>query len=331
MTTVYLPLVMNEFVVAEEIEMTERTLGTDTSHWSGSINFDTMYNAGAKFWITKATDAYKASPLQYEDSKFMEFSTAAFQHGKILTGCYHWLQLSIDPKVAADYYLERYNRFFFDFPPILDFEERYVVDTGKFSDYAWRAQAWLEHVEKKTGRLPIIYTAKWYTDHFKDSYLSWMKAYPLWVADYTWTSNTIGKPTYMPKPWDKQTMWQFSADKNGRGREFGVNADDICLDWFEGSLNDLMVFIGAENMPEQPPVIPPVTPPPTGVILPKLKVIRNLNIWSEPSTSASIVGLHATGDTLDVLEIKPINTVSVWVRDELGWSAVVHCGVRYME
>ena len=81
--------------------------GCDTSHWSGSINFDTMYKAGAKFWITKATDAYKASPFQYEDSKFMEFSKNAFEHGKILTGCYHWLQMSIDPIVAADFYLER--------------------------------------------------------------------------------------------------------------------------------------------------------------------------------------------------------------------------------
>ena len=312
--------------------MTDRVLGTDTSHWSGSINFDTMYNAGAKYWITKATDAYKITGKQYEDSKFMEFSKAAFEQGKILAGCYHWLQLSVDPVIAADYYLERYNRFPFDFPPIMDFEERYVIDTGKFSDYAWRAQMWLEHLEHKTGRLPIIYTAKWFTDYFQPQHLSWMKKYPLWVADYTRVSNTLGRPTYMPKPWEKQIMWQFSADKNGRGREFGVDAGDIDLNWFEGSYDDLQNFLGILQ-PEPEPTSPaePVTPPPTGVILPKLKVIRNLNIRSEPSTSASIVGLHATGDTLDVLEIKPINTVSVWVRDELGWSAVVHYGVRYME
>ena len=155
----YIPLVMRE--TTEEIEMSDRTLGCDTSHWSGSINFDKMYNAGAKFWITKATDAYKVNPIQYEDSKFMEFSKGAFAHGKILTGCYHWLQASIDPKTAADYYLERYNRFFFDFPPILDFEETYVIETGKYSDFAWRAQVWLGYVKEKTGRTPIIYTAKW--------------------------------------------------------------------------------------------------------------------------------------------------------------------------
>jgi lysozyme len=310
--------------------MTERTLGTDTSHWSGSINFDTMYNAGAKFWITKATDAYKDKPIQYEDSKFMEFSKGAFDHGKLLTGCYHWLQASIDPVIAADYYLERYNRFFFDFPPILDFEEVYTIQTGKFSDYAWRAQMWLDHVEKKTGRKPIIYTAKWYMDYFKSEYVSWMVNYPLWVADYTWySSNILKNPYYMPKPWSKQTMWQFSADGNGRGREFGVNAGDICLDWYEGSLNDLYVFIGAEIIPPDEP--PPVTPPINGVILPKLKVIRNVNVRSQPNTSASVLGVHVPNDTVNVLEIKPINTISVWVRDEIGWSAVVHYGIRYME
>jgi GH25 family lysozyme M1 (1,4-beta-N-acetylmuramidase) len=322
---VYLPLVMSEFVVAEEESMADRVLGTDTSHWSGSINFDTMYNAGAKFWITKATDAYKTTPFQYEDSKFMEFSTAAFQHGKILAGCYHWLQLSIDPKVAADYYLERYNRFFFDFPPILDFEERYVIDTGKFSDYAWRAQMWLEHVELKTGRKPIIYTAKWYTDYFKSEYISWMSKYPLWVADYTWTSNTLGYPTRMPTPWTKQKMWQFSADGNNRGAEFGIAGDDICLDWYDGSYDNLLSFLGI-SIPEPPPVIPSPE-----LILPSLKVIKNVNIRSQPNTSASVLGYHVAGDMLDVLEVKPISAVSVWVRDERGWSAIVHYGVRYME
>lgn len=321
--TVFLPIVMNG-----ENEMTDRVLGADTSHWSGSINFDTMYNAGAKFWITKATDAYKASPFQYEDSKFMEFSTAAFQHGKILTGCYHWLQLSIDPKVAADYYLERYNRFFFDFPPILDFEERYVIDTGKFSDYAWRAQMWLEHVELKTGRKPIIYTAKWYMDYFKSEYVSWMSKYPLWVADYTWTSNTLGYPTRMPQPWTKQVMWQFSADGNNRGAEFGVDGDDICLDWYEGSYDNLLSFLGVTQPTPEPP---PFEPPTQDMILPSLKVIKNVFVRVTPSTAIKEIATRYPGEMVNVLEIKPINPVSVWVRDERGWSAVVHYGVRYME
>ena len=327
MSEIFLPLIMNG-----EDEMTDRVLGTDTSHWSDSINFDTMYNAGAKFWITKATDADKASPFQYEDSKFMEFSTAAFQHGKLLTGCYHWLQASIDPIVAADYYLERYNRFFFDFPPILDFEETYTIQTGKFSDFSWRAQVWLDHVKKKTLKTPIIYTAKWYMDYFKSEYVSWMAEYPLWVADYTWySSNVLKNPYYMPKTWSKQTMWQFSADKNNRGHEFGIKSDDICLDWYEGSYDNLLSFLGVTT-PEPTPTPPTEPEPPAaGVILPKLKVLRFVYIRPEPRTNIKETGNYNAGDIIDVLEIKPINQLSVWVRTDKGWSAVVHYGIRYME
>ena len=239
--------------------MTERVLGCDTSHWSSSINFGTMYAAGAKFWITKATDAYIASPIQYEDSKFMTFSKAAHDHGKLLTGCYHWLQASIDPKVAADFYLERYNRFDFDFPAVLDFEEASVLKTLKFSDYAWRAQVWLEYVNEKTGRLPIVYTGKWFMDYFKPEYTAWMSKYPLWVADYTaFSNNVLKKPYYMPKPWTKQAIWQFSADGNGRGKEFGTAGNDIDLNWFEGSYDDLIKFVDKPGI-VPPPIVPPVS------------------------------------------------------------------------
>jgi len=309
--------------------MTERVLGTDTSHWTGSINFDTMYNAGAKFWITKATDANKLTGYQFEDYKFMEFSRAAFEHDKILTGCYHWLQLSVDPKVAADFYLERYKRFYFDFPPVLDFEEHQAIDTGRFSDYAWRAQVWLDHVAQKTGRKPIIYTAKWFMDYFKLEQVSWMIEYPLWVADYTWTSNTLGYPTRMPKPWSKQAMWQFSADGNKRGAEFGTGAIDIDLNWFDGSYNNLIDFIGGEIIPEPPPVIPPIQE----VILPKLKVIDDVRIRTSTSTASldNFLRMRKVGEIVNVKEIYVKNGQSVWVRDNEGWSAVVHYGYRYME
>lgn len=33
---------------------------TDTSHWSGDINFEKMYAAGARGWITKATNTKKS-------------------------------------------------------------------------------------------------------------------------------------------------------------------------------------------------------------------------------------------------------------------------------
>jgi lysozyme len=227
-------------------------LGVDTSHWSGKINFPKMHQAGARFWITKATDANKTTGLQFEDTEFNNYCRAAFEFGELLTGCYHWLQYSVDPKVAAQFYLERYTRYKFDFPPILDFEEPSVRDTGRFSDYAWRASEWCKEVERVTGRKPIIYTAQWFTSYFSEKMISWMRDYPLWVADYTWWANNVTKaPYYMPKPWEKATIWQHSADSNGRGSEFGVQAKSIDLNWYMGSYDELLEWLKVAQ-PEEP-------------------------------------------------------------------------------
>lgn len=247
--------------------MNNWVLGTDTSHWSGDIDFNKMYNAGAKYWVTKASDANKVTGYQFEDIRFNDYCVQAFSHGKLLTGCYHWLQASLDPKVAADFYLERYNRYDFDFAPIMDFEETSVRDTGKFSDYAWRAQVWLDYVADKTGRLPIVYTAQWFTNYFKTEHISWMNKYPLWIANYSsWANNVAKQPVSYPKmefedrAWDDWTIWQFSADGNGRGNEFGVDAGNIDLNYFQGDYEDLLVWLGKEPG-EKSPIVKPVWKP----------------------------------------------------------------------
>lgn len=229
-------------------------LGTDTSHWSGDINFAKMYNAGSRYWITKATDAYRITGQQFEDSRFDDYCRAAIADGRLLLGCFHWLQPSVDPTIAADFYLERYNRFDFDFPPVLDFEETSVRETGKFADYAWRAEVWCNRVKEVTGRNPIIYTAKWYTNYFTEKQIGWMGSYPLWVADYSWWANNITKaPYYMPPYWDAWDIWQYSADGNGRGPEFGTQAKSIDLNWFPGDYSDLQRFLGITLPDPLPP------------------------------------------------------------------------------
>lgn len=229
--------------------MNNWALGTDTSHWSGKIDFAKMYAAGARFWITKATDANRTTGYQFEDSRFDEFCKDAFAFGKLLTGCYHWLQYSVDPKVAADFYLERYQRFDFEYPPILDFEEPSVT---YFSDYAWRAQVWCQRVEDVTGRKPMIYTAKWFTSRFSTAQLSWMQAYPLWVADYSWWANNVTKaPYYLPANiWEGWQMWQFQA--NGRGNEFGVEAKSIDLNYYQGDYAQLLDWLQVHEQPPDP-------------------------------------------------------------------------------
>jgi len=114
---------------------------------------------------------------------------------------------------------------------VVDFEETSVRETGKFSDYAWRAQVWCKRVEEVTGRKPIIYTAKWFTNYFTTQQIGWMGDYPLWVAHYPWVVTSLTRPS-IPPIWDKWTFWQFSADGNGRGDEFGTQSKSVDLNYW---------------------------------------------------------------------------------------------------
>ncbi|HSW63412.1 MAG TPA: peptidoglycan recognition family protein [Dissulfurispiraceae bacterium] len=62
-----------------------------------------------------------------------------------------------------------------------------------------------------------------------------------------------------------------------------------------------------------------------------LKVVRGCNIRSSPSTGARIAGWRNQDETVIPLELRVVSPSSVWVRDEKGWSAVVHNSLVYMD
>lgn len=279
------------------------TIGVDTSHWSGVINFVTMYNAGAKFWITKASDAFFGTGQLFQDSMFDTYMRDSEDIG-LLRGCYHWLQPSVDPTVAAKFYLERYYKYDLDFPPILDFEEPKVTNYG---DFAWRAEVWLRYVYEQTKKKPIVYTAKWYTDRFAQKYISWMNVYPLWVADYTWWSNNVTHKPIMPYPWTEHTIWQWGTP--ARGNEFGVQAKEIDMNYFNGSYDDLLSFLNAEK-PE---------PPVQSYLFDGVVEANALSIRTGPSTDYPVSGYLKKGD---VVHVKEVDGQNVWVEHDSGWSAM---------
>jgi hypothetical protein len=62
-----------------------------------------------------------------------------------------------------------------------------------------------------------------------------------------------------------------------------------------------------------------------------MKVLKNINIRSKPYISASVVGTRVVGDIVKVQDIHATSSTSVWVKDERGWSAIVHGLLKYME
>lgn len=220
-------------------------LGMDVSHWSGAVNFAKAKAAGAFFSFSKLTDGEYPNGIMFTDSKADHNIKQAHANG-LLSGAYAWLQPKLDPGVQANYFVEQWNKYkaWLNMPPVVDFEDKRFNSP---QDYAWRCQEWIRVVQQATGIKPIIYTARWFTDLIPVKYASWMTAYPVWVAHYT----SSPKPIMPRNLWSDYTFWQFSADGNRRGAEFGCQSGDVDLNVFNGSLADMQAFCGVT----EPPVV----------------------------------------------------------------------------
>jgi LysM repeat protein len=105
-------------------------------------------------------------------------------------------------------------------------------------------------VEAASGKKPIIYSGQ----YFLQDYLSeagggppsWAKDYALWLAQYP-NQYTPGMQPFLPRGWFKWTFWQYSE----KGRINGINAD-VDLNVFNGTLEELYKFAGAQLLTEKP-------------------------------------------------------------------------------
>jgi MYXO-CTERM domain-containing protein len=99
-----------------------------------------------------------------------------------------------------------------------------------------RALAWLETVERRTGRKPIIYSFPSYFDGLAAD-TSKLAAYPLFIA-------TLGNCASVPAPWMKAAFWQYSWT----GIVPGIVAE-VDLDRFIGTIDDLAGSADAGSPP----------------------------------------------------------------------------------
>ena len=95
-------------------------------------------------------------------------------------------------------------------------------------------QKWLDTIETVLERIPIIYTSASF-GNAKLNGTAQFASHPLWVAHYT----------FKPKPnitqgFAKHTIWQFSE----KGMVNGINSNQVDLDRFNGTLDDLRKLAG---------------------------------------------------------------------------------------
>ncbi|HEX5838680.1 MAG TPA: GH25 family lysozyme [Anaerolineales bacterium] len=221
--------------------------GIDVSYWNAGIDWPKVRAAGQRFVFAKATEGdYYADPTF--DDNWRGAKAAGF-----LRGAYHFFRANVDAKKQANKFID-YVRSMSDtaeLPPVLDLETH---DNQGKEKIITRARTWLDLVEEAFNRKPMIYSGQYFLqDHFSEAGggpPSWAKEYPLWLAQYP-NVYVPGSQPVLPRGWFTWTFWQYSE----RGRINGINAN-VDLNLFNGSLEDLYKFAGAEVITEKPETQP---------------------------------------------------------------------------
>ena len=195
--------------------------GIDISHYTTpDLNHKVLKLQEVRFVYVKATQGVK-----FKDSRFGYFWDRLHSLDgpqSVSVGAYHFLTAGVNGKEQAKRFVEfvgLHGGFkLADMPPCLDLEWDRTSDnpdrwTAIASDeIIQNAVAWLEYVAEKSGRTPMLYTAKSWLDgrHIKGALLDKLNKYPMWIADYSTTHKAVEKPAVPPG--SKPILWQFASD-----------------------------------------------------------------------------------------------------------------------
>jgi GH25 family lysozyme M1 (1,4-beta-N-acetylmuramidase) len=269
-----------------------RIHGIDISRWQhpadAPIDFTTMYNAGIRFVMIKASDSrdiYDALALKY-----LVMDHNAAQAAGIYTGFYYYASLPdttspatviTDAQAQAQKAIWRLaslggytNR---DLSFALDLEDNCVrwASNETCQKYLSRdlitlwANTWLSDVGAKTGRAPIMYSYPQFLENAMARSAD-LQQYPLWIAHY---SLNPGDPLAQPgqktagcfvHSWTVAncsslwTMWQYTSC--GIAKKYGVPGTRVDLDVFRGTPSAFLDLMQGTWVPEVADLMPTQEP-----------------------------------------------------------------------
>jgi len=212
-------------------------LGIDVSQYQGQMDWDKAKSAGVRFAFIRCAFGYVL------DKQFKRNWQEAKRVG-IPRGAYGWCLDGYNQVSLATYFWEQIKDDPGELPPVVDFEKYGATWVGFAA-----LQQNIETLEKLCGRAPIIYSSYGYWTSLRDyKNQFWALKYPYWHAQYT----TAATPK-IPAPFTDWTFWQFSADGNKRGSEFGAESQSIDIDRYNGGEKEFSEFIGASESGETEP------------------------------------------------------------------------------
>lgn len=173
----------------------------DVSHYEDNIDWDKYASSGRKAAICKTTES-----TDWTDPKFREYRDAIGKHD-LYCGLYHFAGASQahhidDPLKEANFFCDTIGPLGPKEFPVLDFEMTYKLTPKQQVDWVGK---WCVQVEKRTGKVPWVYTGSGLLGNWDASSLT---RYPLWVANYNLGSDPKNAPP--SGSWPKLSAWQYT-------------------------------------------------------------------------------------------------------------------------
>ena len=275
--------------------------GLDISVWNDDNSTPQMFDpiqarkAGASFVYVKASQQTWADPDYLQNW--------ANCKGKLHRGAYHFLTWT-DPKAQARFFWGLLQADRGELPPVVDFEWWSTIPAGALA----YLRGFLDEFYSLSGIRAGIYTARSFWQQYGTPDTYW-KQFPLWICD-------IEGAVEVPAPWDAWTFHQYTFKLPGPS--FGAESSDLDGNWYNGTLEQMQA---AYNLAPLAPIVEPV-----GI---SLTARQTINIRTQPTTAAAIVGTLATGERVSVTAMAEAGGYQ-WAKHERGWS-VVDTGNWWME
>jgi GH25 family lysozyme M1 (1,4-beta-N-acetylmuramidase)/uncharacterized protein YraI len=213
-------------------------LGVDVSKWNGNWNAEKAKQAGATFVFVKSSQS------TYTDPQFLANWQKAKDAG-LLRGAYHYLDYTKPAIDQANYMADLLATDPGELPPVIDYEQR-ISDNNPTTALGY-LRSFLNRLVERTElfddakiKVPMIYTGWGFWGEYGEvtNKEYWLR-FPLWVAHYTTSSSPL-----LPTIWPMWNFWQFTG--KGPGEVYGSESLSIDMNRFNGTLNELLEFIGMQ-------------------------------------------------------------------------------------
>ncbi len=198
--------------------------GIDVSHWNGDVIAEISNESDISFVICKATQG-----KSYIDPEF-KYNWQSIKQINKIRGAYHFYIYDVDPTSQAKHFCDVVGDLeITDLSLILDVEELSVpkgtIDKNKFKN---DLITFLDFVEQRTKRIPILYTDYSFANQYLDD--TRFSKYPLWLAEYS----KADKPK-IPNAWKDKGffIWQ-------KNNSFSIHSTKVDYDVFYGKIEGLV-------------------------------------------------------------------------------------------